>query len=154
MKKIALNLNLQILLVLFLQLLIVAFSFSENSKAQETEESGVLGPGKGVTAKSDLGFKLSPEAEKLFRVQSKSWQEIIAKKPNDFPKNALIRVKNEKYFFRIRDHWIKRFEFKEDFWTSQQILEELRDSDRIVVSGTELLRITELFAENGHEDGH
>lgn len=114
----------------------------EHGEEDEGEASSV-GPEKGIVAKSKEGLKLSVEAEKVYDLKA-----VVIGTNGIFriPEEAVVYVKSEKSFFRVRDGWYKRLPLHQ--------VDKLRSGDKIVTSGTGFLRIAEIAAEGGASHGH
>lgn len=120
---------------------------------EEEEQSSSIGPEKGITEKSENGFKLSAEAIKTMEIQMKP----VGSSSISIDKNTLVLVKDEKTVFRVREGWIKRVPVKV-LAKSNGIYsissDSLKSEDQIIVHGTGFLRIAEVFATEGASHGH
>lgn len=119
----------------------------------ETEENGAIGPDKGIIAKSENGFKLSPEATKSFSLKT----EPLNTKTIETSESSLVTVKDFKGIYRMRDKWFKRVPVKVLSKKNGRIYIEVSDQasgDQIVTHGVGFLRGAELVTEEGVSHGH
>lgn len=117
------------------------------------ESSSVVGHDKGITEKSENGFKLSSEAIKSMEIKT----QTIQGSKLSIDKKTLVSVKDEKSVFRIRDGWIKRIPVQilnhnQGLYNVTSTL--LQVGDQIVIQGTGFLRTAEIFATEGASHGH
>lgn len=126
---------------------------AERDKEHDEETSSSVGPNKGITEKGPNGFKLSDEAIKTFRLQTVGVNSTNMTISNQ----SIVRIKNGKFVFRLKDGWYKRVEIK-IIQTNQGLVTiksaELADGDKIVNAGVGFLRIAEVFSEEGAEHSH
>lgn len=108
----------------------------DHQEGDHDEAGGAVGPEKGITEKGALGFKLSPEALQNFGVKT-------AKHAGGLPQGGLVKIKDGKFAYRLRDGWIKRL-----------ALGELRAGDDVIVEGVGFVRTAEIAAEEGVAHGH
>ena len=122
---------------------------------EEGEENSQVGPNKGILeANDDLGFKLSPEAEKNFGIQKiKLGSESVI----ELPKEAILKAVSEVNIYRVRDGFYKRIDFVKINQTDSKVSiksKDLKAGDEIVIRGLGFLRIAELAAFGGAPEGH
>lgn len=103
------------------------------------EEGGVIGPDKGITAKSKNGFTLSKEAWASFDLKTQTMDSGAS-----VPKAAVVHIKDGKFYYRIRDGWIKRVPLNS----------KLQKGDMVITTGTGFVRTAELVVEEGVSHGH
>lgn len=125
------------------------------NEGDEEIESSSVGPDKGIL-KSDehLGFQLSKEA-----IQNFSIQTVVVEIPRDLkiPISAILITGEEKNVYRLRDEFFKRVDFvtlKESPGFALIASQDLRQGDRIVLTGIAFLRIAEITAFAGAETNH
>lgn len=111
----------------------------KDEHGEEGEEGGVIGPDKGITAKGKNGFTLSKEAWASFELKTQQMEEGAS-----IPNSAVVHIKAGKYYYRIRDGWIKRV----------PLTERLKKGDQIITSGMGFVRTAELVTEEGVSHGH
>lgn len=121
--------------------------------AESEKESSSVGPEKGILAKSDDGFKLSPEAEKTIGISTIP----VSNGSVRIHQKAIVKTKSEKSVFRLRDGWYKRvpieFVSKEsEFTVVKGSL--LKSGDQVVSTNVGFLRMAEVFSEEGAEHSH
>lgn len=104
----------------------------------EEEEASAVGPDKGILEKGKKGFRLSPEAIATFELKTAKFAGLAST-----PKSAIVKVKDEKFLYRISEGWIKRVD-----------LDDVETGDEIVVSGMGYVRMAEVVAEEGMAHGH
>lgn len=126
---------------------------ADHGDEEGEEGSSVVGPGKGITEKGKMGFKFSPEAEKTFNntTSSASGNSIA------IPRDALVRFKDGKYIYRVRDGWISKVPVKVIESRGNVLVVQgdgLNSGDRIIVSRVGFVRIAEIFSEGGASHGH
>lgn len=104
---------------------------------EEEESTGGVGPGNAVTAADEHdGIKLSDKAQKAIGLTT----EVFS--GGDVTKSALVFHQDHVSIYRFKNGWFKLIP-----------VSKLKIGDRIVVSGTSLLRVAELDAfstESGH----
>lgn len=120
---------------------------------EDKEASSVVGPDKGLTAKSEHGFKLSVEAEKAFdlKYQAYSGETFEA------PVATLVEIKNSRYIYRVHEGWIKKVPAQVLKKTASSVFLKvlgLEAGDQILIQGTGFVRTAEMVAEEGVSHGH
>ena len=126
-----------------------------NEKHDEHEENSKVGPDKGILkADKELGFILSPEAVKNFSIKTSI---LTGVKPWILPASARVFSQNEVNFFRIRNGYIKRIDFK-TLSSQASLLKkdsvDLMNGDEVIIQGMGFVRIAELAAFGGAPEGH
>lgn len=127
----------------------------EHGHGEEGEEGGKnVGPDKGILElNEDLGFKLSPEAEKNFEIQYLD----VGASTITLIKSAIVFTGEEKNIYRYRDGFYRRLDLdsiqrKGDSYIVSS--KELKTGDKIVNHGLGLLRLAEIAAAGGGIEGH
>ncbi len=117
------------------------------------EGGAAIGPDKGIMEKGPLGIKLSPEAIKTISSTAIQWNgENLT-----IPYKALIRIKDTKSIFRLRDGWYKRTPVTVLSRQGESVTlraEGLQTGDQIVISNVGFLRIAEVITEEGAAHSH
>lgn len=104
----------------------------------EDEENSAVGPDKGILEKGKNGFKLSPEAIANFGISTAKVQS-----PLQLPPAAIIKVKDERFVYRLSAGWIKKLH-----------LDDVNAGDELIITGTGFVRIAEIVAVEGMAEGH
>lgn len=126
----------------------------EEHKEEAEEASPGVGPNKAITeADHEKGFKLSPEATKTLAIKSAPATHLTSG-GGIVPKSALAFFQGEVGVYRLRDGWYKLVEVTLTPKTSSIKTNEFKANDQIVVEGVPLLRIADLDASGGNEEGH
>lgn len=119
------------------------------------EENPQVGPTKGILEFNEsLGFKLSPEAEKNFKIQK---TKVTSAGTIEVSKEAILTAVSEVNIFRYRDGYYKRIDFVTISQLNNKVLvksKDLKPNDEVVVRGLGFLRIAELAAFGGAPEGH
>lgn len=134
-------------------------AFSEDGhdhegKGEHEEASENVGPDKGILEKSEAdGIKLSKEAIEtmLIKTMDVSSQQV------SIPFSSLVRIKDEKYVYRLRNGWFKRIEIQILQKVGKSLIVKTSDfvtGDKIVVEGLGFLRTSEIFSEEGAAHSH
>jgi len=120
----------------------------------EAEENNQVGPDKGILEASEkLGFKLSPEATKNFKLKFMTYSGG----PVTLSMSSVLQSIEEKNVYRFRNGLIKRVDISIHSRTRSQITftsQELQSGDQIVIEGLGFLRMAELAAFGGASEGH
>ena len=123
--------------------------------ASEEENSGSIGPDKGITEYSERsGFKLSPEALNNFDLK---YLKLTGEGPWVLPKSSVVLSGEESNLFRKRNGFFKRIDFQTIKKSADQLTidsDDLREGDEVITTGMGFLRIAELAATGGVADGH
>lgn len=129
-----------------------------NAKAAEhkhEEGNDNVGPDKGIVeASEENGIKLSKEAFGNFGIKT---QKLSGAGPWTVPSSARLFSGEEINLYRVRDHFIKRIDFKTIKASAGAVTiqtSELKTGDEVVVNGIGFLRIAELVAFGGAPEGH
>ena len=125
----------------------------DHDDEKEEESSSAVGPEKGITEKSRLGFKFSPEAQKTIGYKTAPFSGVTFTADKD----TLVRIKSEKSIYRIRDGWIKRIPTQVMSSTGETVTlksTDLKAGDQIIVTQTGYIRIAEIFSDGGASHGH
>lgn len=142
--------------------IIILFNFSlfaeeghDHSEGEGAESSANVGPEKGITEKNEKeeSIRLSSEAVKRMKLTSMEVKSL----PLTIPVQALVKVKSEKYVFRVRDNWYKRIEIQIIQKTSENVVinsSDLSVGDQVVITGLGFLRTAEIFSEEGATHSH
>lgn len=105
----------------------------------DDDGAGMIGPAKGITAKGKNGFTLSPEAWSSFEIKTLPLAEGAT-----IPPAAVVHIKDGKYYYRVREGWIKRV----------PLGMKPAKGDLLIVAGTGFVRTAELVTEEGVSHGH
>lgn len=135
------------------------YTFSEEGHkhegGDEHEEASVnVGPDKGIIEKSETdGIKLSKEAVEtmLIKTIDVSSQQI------SISDAAIVKIKDEKYIYRLRNGWFKRSEIQVIQKNGKTLIVKISDfkiGDKIVVEGLGFIRTSEIFSEEGATHSH
>ncbi len=117
------------------------------------EENSAIGPGKGITEKSENGFKLSEKAIKNFDIKTM----VATSNTIELVRSALVEVRDQKYVYRMRDGWIKKVQVRVlSKEKSKVVLEisDVRSTDLIITGGAGFVRTAEIITEEGVSHGH
>lgn len=128
-------------------------SHDDGHDEHEDEGGSAVGPGKGITEKSALGFRLSPEAIKTFELKFQPLDKGIL----EVPANGLVEVKSDRFVYRVREGWIRRVSVKLIRKNSRSVVMQVPDAqpgDQVIVGGTGFVRTAEMVAEEGVSHGH
>ncbi len=117
------------------------------------EASPLVGPDKGITERSNKGFKLSAEAMKSFAIEMMDLSSATV----EIEKKSLLTIKEEKFIYRVRENWIVKIPV--------QVLNQNRDKiklslssfapgDKMITRGVGFIRTSELLLEQGASHGH
>ncbi len=119
------------------------------------EENPQVGPNKGILeASEDKGIKLSPEAEKNFRIQK---IKVINAATVEIPKSAVVTAGVEVNLYRYRTGLYKRIDFEQLSKSGNKITirsKDLKNGDEIAITGLGFIRIAEIAAFGGAPEGH
>lgn len=122
---------------------------------EKAEASSSVGPDKGILEASEkMGIKLSPEAIKNFGLKT---LKVSAEKSISILKSAIVMTGEEKNLYRLREGSYKRIDFEVLKTQGTQLTvksSSLQAGDEIVISGIGFLRIAEVAAFGGAEEGH
>jgi hypothetical protein len=119
-----------------------------------SEVSAAVGKEKGILEADEAkGFKLSPEALKNFSIQTIP----ATTAPTKVSRSSIFFGLEEKNLYRVRDGYFKRIDFKtlsksKTEYTVTSV--DLKEGDRIAVTGLGFLRVSELAAFGGVAEGH
>lgn len=119
------------------------------------EENSKIGNGKGIiSASEDKGFELSREAMKNF---SFTTIKLSGDFPWKLPISSLLLSQDEVNIYRIREKMIKRIDLEvikktEGFIWIKSF--DLKNGDSVIISNIGFIRIAELVAFGGAEEGH
>jgi len=118
------------------------------------ESSKAVGPGKAIEAVDEkLGFKLSKAANANLEIVLQSFSGTLMK----LPKKALVQVKDQIYLYRYRDEYYKLISAKLVNEKSDSVtvkIDSHQYGDQIVVSGTSLLRVSDVYANDEASYAH
>ena len=114
--------------------------------SEHEETSSNVGPEKGITEKNEKdGLKLSPEAIKTMALETAQVSSLPMKVPNQ----AIVRIKAEKFIFRLRDGWFKRVEVEITQKVADDVIiksSEVVAGDKLVIGGLGFLRTAEIYS--------
>lgn len=103
-----------------------------------------VGEGKAISAVDEHdGFKLSAEATKRLKIRTRPYMGSFV----GLSDSSYVTVRKERALYRLRNGFYKLID-EHDFKA------EFKDGDEIVVSGVELLRISDIFSTDKSEYGH
>ncbi len=127
----------------------------DHEKSEEAEANKSVGTEKGIIEASEkLGFKLSPEAIKRIGFKTIKFTPTF---PCKISIDSILESKNEVNIYRIREGYIKRIDF-EKIRTINNFIEiksnELKIDDEIILDKIGFIRLAELAAYGGNENGH
>lgn len=126
-----------------------------HEEEKHEEENSKIGNGKGIiSASEDKGFELSPEAVKNF---SFTTIKLSGDFPWILPDSALLLSQDEINIYRIREKIIKRVDLEVIKKTEGSIWIksfDLKNGDSVIISNVGFIRIAELTAFGGAEEGH
>lgn len=135
-------------------LIMTLFFYSWAFAGEEHEEgSPLVGPEKGIIAKSDRGFKLAPEAVQTFKIQTAAAPTKVLKVPSP----ALVKIKNGRFLYLVRDGWFARVPvkvLKKDKHSITVEIPQLHSGDAYVTEGVGFVRTTEILTGEGASHGH
>ena len=115
----------------------------EQQHEGHNDQSDRFGVDKAILEfKKEKGFRLSKESIEKLGIQFESMESLKF----DIPKSAIAYIKNKKGFFLFKNKYFKFVELDK-----KQILQA---KDRIVVQGTGLIAITDVFTKDQSEYGH
>lgn len=126
---------------------------AEEGEGGHEEENSAIGPGKGITEKSENGFKLSEKAMKNFNITTVA----VASGNMEFARSALVEIKDKKFVYRIRNGWIKKIPVRVLSKTKSKVILEISESqstDLIITGGNGFVRTAEIITEEGVSHGH
>lgn len=126
-----------------------------HEEEKHEEENSKIGNGKGIiSASEDNGFELSQEAVKNF---SFTTIKLSGDFPWKLPDSALLLSQDEINIYRIREKIIKRVDLEVIKKTEGSIWIksfDLKNGDSVIISNVGFIRIAELTAFGGAEEGH
>ncbi|MBI2707627.1 MAG: hypothetical protein HYX35_04880 [Proteobacteria bacterium] len=110
--------------------------------------------GKAIIAASEtLGFQLSKKASETIGIKI----GLVEGNGNyTVPKQALVRFQNHIGIYRVRENWIKLILVRVKAETNSTYIiqtNDLQKADHVVIQGVPLLRIADLDAHGGVEEG-
>lgn len=118
------------------------------------EEGGAkVGPDKGITEKSENGFKLSKDATVAFDLK----YDNVSASEIELARSAVVYIKNGKFVYRVRNEWIQRVPITIIFESTAQVKvqsKDLQSGDRVITSGTGFVRGAELILSEGATHSH
>lgn len=118
------------------------------------ESSKAVGAGKAISENSkEEGVKLSPEAISKLKLELMSVSGSLVQ----IPKKALVKVKDETFVYRYRKGFFKMIAAKVMIDSGAGLKVKLSDitfGDQIVTSGVELLRVSDVYANDESHYGH
>ena len=120
----------------------------ESEENGHEEENSAIGPGKGITEKTENGFKLSEKAIQNFNIKTSP----ISSKTLEVDRTSLVEIKDQKFIYRIRDGWIKKVSVRVVSKTKLKLVLELSEfnpTDLIITSGNGFVRTAEIITEEG-----
>lgn len=125
----------------------------EHGHGHEEEGGGPIGPDKGILEKTELGMRLSPEAIATIAPGTVAWKPG----PVTIPYEGLVRIKETKSVFRVRNGFYKRVPARvlsrqNDSLTVQ--VEGLEAGDLLVTTQAGFLRIAEVILVEGASHSH
>lgn len=119
----------------------------------EEEGGSAVGPDKGIVESGERGMKLSAEAVATIKPATIPWQAGSFVIPYD----GLVRIKESKSVFRLRDGFYKRVPAIVESRDGDKVrvrVEGLNAGDQIVVSQAGFLRIAEVIQTEGAAHHH
>ncbi len=122
---------------------------------EEKPENSNVGPKRGIAAASEHdGIRLTPEAVNSFEIKT---IQVVNPDQLTIPKTAVVKSAEERNVFRVRKGFYKRIDFETLKKTDVDLIvssKELLAGDEIVIQGMGYLRIAELTAFGGADEGH
>ncbi len=143
-------------LIMLSLIFVSSFTLAEegHEEGEHEEASANVGPDKGIVEKSEKeGIKLSDEAIKTMGIKTIDVQS----QQIEIPIAALVRIKDEKYVFRLRNGWFKRVEFKVIQKGADKLTlnsSDLSAGDKVAIEGLGFLRTSEIYSEEGATHSH
>jgi len=128
------------------------YSWAFAGEAHE-EDTPLIGPEKGILAKSDHGFKLAPEALQTLKIQTAAAPTKVLKVPSA----ALVEIKNGRFLYLVREGWFTRVPVKVRKKDKRSVTIEIpqhQSGDAYVSEGVGFVRTTEILIEEGASHGH
>ncbi len=123
-------------------------------KKEEGQENSKIGDSKGIMKADEVnGFILSPEALKNFNISF----ILIKNQTITIPESAILKSLEETNIYRRRNQYIKRIDFQVVSKNDKLITIKSNDltiNDEIAIEGIGFIRISELAAYGGAEEGH
>ena len=111
--------------------------------------------GKAIVATSETqGFQLSKKASETLRLKT---DPIEGSGNYTVPKQALVRFQNQTGIYRFRENWIKLIlvQVKSETHSTYTLqTNDIKKGDQVVTQGVPLLRVADLDAHGGVEEGH
>ena len=128
----------------------------EEEKGGEESQSPGVGPGKAILeANHEKGFRLSEGAFKTIGVKTAAIQAGTGSAT--VPRAALVFFQGEVGVYRVTDGWYKLIEVQiasRNKETAVVRSNELKSGDQVAITGVGLLRVADLDASGGNEEGH
>ncbi|MBS1985390.1 MAG: hypothetical protein JST16_14590 [Bdellovibrionales bacterium] len=128
----------------------------ERHEESEESQSPGVGPGKAILeANHEKGFKLSEAALKMVGVKTAAVQ--VGAGGATVPKASLVLFQGEVGVYRVKDGWYKLIEVQiasRNKETAVVRSSELKSGDQVANEGVGLLRVADLDASGGNEEGH
>lgn len=136
-----------------MKLLISFFSLFVSFSPAWADETGKVGPSKGVLeADEHIGFKLRSGVEERYQVKTLT----VGASPWIWPRGVILYSKGDRQVFRKRDgFWLAvdvSYERRGENVVIQSPL--LKAGDQVATSGSGLLKIVELHVFSEEESGH
>ena len=126
-----------------------------HEEGEESQSPGV-GPGKAILeANHEKGFKLSEAAFKTIGVKTAAVQAVAG--GATVPRVSLVFFQGEVGVYRVKDGWYKLIEVQiasRNKETAVVRSSELKSGDQVANEGVALLRVADLDAKGGNEEGH
>lgn len=119
----------------------------------ENDNGSLIGPEKGILAKSGNGMKLAKEAMNSFQIKTISYSQ---KNPG-IPLSALVEVRDHYFIYTLKEGWIKKIKVKvlkktkDTVWLESS---QWKEGEQIIIQGTGFIRVSELITEEGLSHGH
>lgn len=128
----------------------------EHGDHDDHDEGGgkAIGEGKAIISNDEkLGIKLAADSLKTLGVRSRP----IGAKELMIPRSALIQIKGESFVYRLRSDFFKLLKVNVTKTQNDQLsvsLAEFQSGDQVVVNGADLIRISDVYANDSAHYGH
>lgn len=127
---------------------------NHESSGEHDEISANVGPDKGILEKSETeGIKLSKEAIDTMAIKTMDYANLSM----SIPLSVIVKIKDEKYIYRLRNGWFKRIEIQVIQKNGNTLIvksTDLTSGDKIATEGLGFLRTSEVFSEEGAAHSH
>lgn len=130
------------LIFLFLQMFESSFASENHHDSDDSHENNKFGEGKAlVKADKNRGFILSDEAVNTLGIKTNTIAKI-----DEIPKSSIVSMIDKKGIYVLRNNYFKFIEFNSKM--------KLQKKEQIVVTGQNLLLITDIYSTDETEYSH